>query len=121
MAAKTASKKAAAPAPKKAAPKAAKTAPAAPKKAAKSAKKAAPAAPAAPDPAKAEALHAKDVERKVAAAEHQHQDPRGSPHAHNPSPTAHGNNPRADQGAIKNRGVPRMNKIVNWFRRGAGR
>jgi hypothetical protein len=64
---------------------------------------------------------AKAVERKLAQAEHQHQDPRGPAHQPNPAAQAHGNDPRKDQGAIKNRGVPRMNKIVNWFRRGQGR
>ncbi|MCA1811680.1 MAG: hypothetical protein LC623_06675 [Halobacteriales archaeon] len=105
MAAKTASKKAAKAAPKKA--------PA--KKAA--AKRAAP--PAAS--AQGQEAHAKAVERKLAQAEHQHQDPRGPAHQSNPAAQAHGNDPRKDQGAIKNRGVPRMNKIVNWFRRGQGR
>jgi hypothetical protein len=109
MAAKTASKKAA--------PKgAAKAAPKAPAKKAAAKKTAPPAAS-----VQGQEARAKAVERKLAQAEHQHQDPRGPAHQPNPAAQAHGNDPRKDQGAIKNRGVPRMNKIVNWFRRGQGR
>lgn len=104
---------------KTAAPKAA-----TPKKAAKkAASKKAPSARPGPGEAKAAAAqaHAKAVERRTERAEHQHQDPRGPAHHHNPAPSALGVDPRKDQGAIKTRGVPRMNKIVNWFRRGQGR
>jgi hypothetical protein len=102
------------PAGKTAAPKAAGTKKAAPKKA--SAKKAPPKKAAAPAP---DIAHAKAVERKLEKAEHQHQDPRGPAHQANPAAQAHGSDPRKD--TIKTRGTPRMNKIVNWFRRGKGR
>jgi hypothetical protein len=59
------------------------------------------------------------VERQLEKAEHAHQDPRGPAHQHNPAAEAHGSDPRKD--TIKTRGVPRMNKVVNWFRRGKGR
>jgi hypothetical protein len=88
----------------------------------KAAKKAAPKA-AAPKAAKpspdAGQAHAKAVERQLEKAEHQHQDPRGPAHQANPAAQAHGSDPRKD--TMKTRGVPRMNKIVNWFRRGKGR
>ena len=99
---------------KKAPAKKAAAKPAAPKKAA--AKKAAP-APAAPD---AEVAHAKAVERQVAKAEHQHQDPRGGPAG--PHPSAHPQiDPRHQGGLSKDRAAGRVNKVVNWFRRGKGR
>jgi hypothetical protein len=115
MAAPMATKKAA---PKSAAKKAAPKTTAGSKKAAP--KKAAAPAPAAPSPADA-AAHAKSVEKQMEKAEHQHQDPRGPAHSHNPAAQAHNADPRKDTGSMKTRGAPRMNKIVNWFRRGKGR
>src|SRR5438045_4898372 len=93
---KTAAPKAAAKAaaPKKAASKKAATSKSAPKKAATPASTAA---------------HTKTVEREIEKADHQHQDPRGPAHQHNPAAQAHGSDPRKD--TIKTRGVPRMNKI----------
>lgn len=109
---------------KKAAPASTAKKAAAPKKAAPkkaSTKKAAP-GPATPAPSPAAAAsHAKDIEKQMEKAEHKHQDPRGATHAHNPAPNAPGVDPRKDQGAIKNRAAGRVNKVVNWFRRGRGR
>jgi len=106
---------------KKAAPAAAKPAAkkAAPKKAA--AKATPKVAPKAPDVA-AQESHAKEVERHTAKAEHQHQDPRGGgEHPSNKHLHSLGTDPRKDQGAIKDRSAGRVNKVVNWFRRGKGR
>ncbi|MEA3202347.1 MAG: hypothetical protein QOI63_13 [Thermoplasmata archaeon] len=106
MATKSASKKAA---PKAAVKKAATPKKAAPKKAA-----------AKPASAADAAAHAKDVERQVAKAEHQHQDPRGG--AGTPSASAHPQiDPRHQGGLSKDRAAGRVNKVVNWFRRGKGR
>ena len=97
---------------KKAAPK---KAAGAPKKAA--AKKAAPKKAASPA---TEAGHAKAVERTLEKAEHQHQDPRGGASAAHPS--AHPQiDPRHQGGLSKDRAAGRVNRVVNWFRRGKGR
>jgi hypothetical protein len=106
---------------KKAAPKTAAKAPA--KSAKAPGKPAVPREAAKPSAAEAKAgqAHEKDVERKLEKAEHQHQDPRGAKHQHNPAAQGHGMDPRKDQGAIKDRGAGRVNKVVNWFRRGRGR
>ncbi len=73
-----------------------------------------------PDPLTLPGHHATKMEHhqhEMEEAEHAHQDPRwpqGRPDA--AGMPAHAN-PRLDQGAIKTRGVPRMNPMINWFRK----
>ncbi|HEX2066231.1 MAG TPA: hypothetical protein VHI93_05395 [Candidatus Thermoplasmatota archaeon] len=92
-----------------------------------SAKKAAPGkAPApkersAPDPIAQRQARARAVDRQLEKAEHQHQDPRGLAQNGFNAPGAPAVDPRTDQAPRKNRAVPRLDKVVNWFRRGRGR
>ncbi|MEA3191523.1 MAG: hypothetical protein QOD77_2105 [Thermoplasmata archaeon] len=120
---KTAAKKAA---PKKAAPKkAAKPAKATKPKAVAKATLTRDDAPAERGPApmaagagEREAEEARQAEaiRKAEAAEHEHQDPRGGSARFDKHSKEH-KDPRKIQDNIKSRGIPRMNPIVNWFRR----
>lgn len=90
-------------------------------------KKAAPGKPAAPrkagaaDPAAQRQARAKAVDRQMEKVEHQHQDPRGVAQNGYNAPGAPAVDPRTDQAPRKNRTVPRLDKVVNWFRRGRGR
>jgi hypothetical protein len=99
----------------------------APKKAAKATVKgkAKPAAkeagrrPIRPDPETLRGHHATKMEhaRHESEADHDHQDPRWPTKAPAAAQMPAHTNPRLDQGAIKTRGIPRMNTMVNWFRK----
>lgn len=58
-----------------------------------------------------------DAAKKAKQADHAHQDPRSGNRAHDPHQRGHAPGPRADSAAIKTRGVPRMNNVINWFRK----
>ncbi|MES2155684.1 MAG: hypothetical protein V4510_11165 [bacterium] len=109
---------------KKVAAKAAKPAKAAKRPAAKAAKKAAKPVvavrePVRPKPETLPGHHATKGEfaRHMSEAEHAHQDPRWATEKPGDRWDRAHTDPRMDQAAIKTRGVPRMNKMVNWFRR----
>jgi hypothetical protein len=69
-----------------------------------------------PDPHVAEEAHRAEAMRKIEAAEHEHQDPRGTAARFDRHSREH-KDPRKVQDSIKSRGIPRLNPIVNWFRR----
>ncbi len=110
--------------PKKAAPAAKKAAKAAPKKLAKpKAARPKPVRPARkavrPKPETLPGHHATKAEfiRHKAEADHAHEDPRWTAEKPDDKFLHSHTNPRLDQGAIKTRGIPRMNPMINWFRR----
>lgn len=74
--------------------------------------------PAAAGAGEREAEEARQAEaiRKAEAAEQEHQDPRGGSARFDKHAKEH-KDPRKIQDNIKSRGIPRMNPIVNWFRR----
>lgn len=73
-----------------------------------------------PDPATLPGHHATKMEhvRHEAEADHAHQDPRWP--AEKPDAKLlqnHAIPARLDHGAMKTRGIPRMNPMINWFRK----
>ncbi|HLF15907.1 MAG TPA: hypothetical protein VI796_00520 [Candidatus Thermoplasmatota archaeon] len=54
-------------------------------------------------------------------AEHAHQDPRGGGSSIDPKAKSHVNTRNLNYGEAKVKQVGRMDRVVNWFRRGRGR
>lgn len=123
--AKAAPRPAGAKKPVKGAPKApkAKTATTAPGKAGKGGRAGAPSArmPKRPVPGTLPGHRATKEEhlRHLSAAEHAHQDPRWEQAKPDDKYAKPHVDPRLDQGAIKNRRIPRLDSVSNWFRQAA--